>query len=98
MKSVKLAAVRRRILNDPMFRAGLRMDFAGALAREGLLDQLTPAQRDELEMALLLHDAFRTPRGQRASNAFTLAPAVRPPALPRPAPVNLGAWRAQRAR
>jgi len=97
MKSVKLAAVRRRILDDPMFRAGLRMDFTGALAREGLLDELTPVQRDELEMALLLHDALRMPRRQRANATFTLAPAVRPPALPRPAPVNLGEWRARRA-
>lgn len=97
MKSVKLAAVRRRILDDPMFRAGLRMDFTGALAREGLLDELTPAQRDELELALLLHDALRMPRRQRGSTAFALAPAVRPPALPRPAPVNLGEWRARRA-
>jgi hypothetical protein len=98
MTSAKLAAVRRRILNDPMFRAGLRMDFTGALAREGLLDDLTPSQRDELEMALLLHDAFHTPGSQRPSKAFTIAPAVRPPALPRPAPVNLGEWRAHRAR
>jgi hypothetical protein len=98
MTSAKLAAVRRRILDDPMFRAGLRMDFTGALAREGLLDELTPAQRDDLEMALLLHDALRMPHPRRADNAFTLAPAVRPPALPRPAPINLGEWRARRAR
>jgi hypothetical protein len=98
MTSTKLAAVRRRILNDPMFRAGLRMDFMVALAREGLLDELTPAQRDELEMALLLHDAFHLPKSGRAKREFTLAPAVRPPALPRPTPVNLGEWRAHRAR
>jgi hypothetical protein len=98
MTSTKLAVVRRRILTDPMFRAGLRMDFTAALEREGLLNELTPAQRDELEMALLLHDAFHLPGAERARKGFTLAPAVRPPALPRPAPVNLGEWRAQRAR
>jgi hypothetical protein len=104
MHTARFVTVRRRVLDDPMFRAGLRMDFAGTLIREGLLDQLTLAQQDDLEMALLLHDAFNLPAATRARAGArpvlkTVEKSDTTPATPvPPRPVSLSDWRARRAR
>jgi hypothetical protein len=101
MNAAKFASVRRRVLDDPMFRAGLRMNFAGTLAREGLLADLTLRQQDDLELALLLYDAFNLPPGARTRHgARPVLKTVEKRAIPpaRPQPVDLGHWRTRRAR
>jgi hypothetical protein len=59
MNAARFAAVRRRVLDDALFRSGLRGDFERTLVQEGLREGLTEAQCEDLHLGLLLHDALR---------------------------------------
>lgn len=99
MTGTTFAALRRRVMEDAALRARLRAGFEHTLTEERLLQQLSTDQRDQLRLALMLHDALRMPdpRGRRRAPA----PAQRASGVARAPqqqpPIDLGAWRARRA-
>jgi hypothetical protein len=75
MNATKFAAIRRRVLQDAMFRGGLRADFERTLAEERLLGDLTHAQLQDLRLTLDLYDALNMPHPRRERAPARISPA-----------------------
>jgi hypothetical protein len=73
MSGPTFAALRRRVLREPLLRARLRTAFARTLAEEGADEPLTPDQADDLRLAVLLYDAYHRP--DRSSSEQPAGPA-----------------------